>query len=264
MNDLIAQYTHADEDSRLVRQNIARMEFDTTTHLMEKYIPQGTQITEVGAATGRYSLHYAAQGISVNAVELVPDQVEILTRKSQEQQINLSIYESSATDLSFIDSDSQDVVLILGPFYHLQKESDRQQAMAEAYRVLKPGGVVAVAYISRHFVAGLFAQHFPELITPDVLSELSEQGLVSHEAADQFFRVGYFCTPEEIEQRVQQPGFELLEHAATDGYGRYVSNGVNGFDENTYQHWLEYHFTVCREPSLLGSSNHGLVIARKR
>ncbi|KEQ16903.1 hypothetical protein [Endozoicomonas numazuensis] len=54
MDDLIAHYTDTDEDLRLIRQNIARMEFDTTIHLMEKYIPQGTQITEVGAATGSF------------------------------------------------------------------------------------------------------------------------------------------------------------------------------------------------------------------
>ncbi|WP_062267817.1 class I SAM-dependent methyltransferase [Endozoicomonas arenosclerae] len=263
MSDLIEQYTNADEDLRLVRQNITRLEFDTTLHLMEKYIQPGSVLTEVGAATGRYSLHYAAQGNHVTAVELAPDQVEIISRKAREQQIDLRVCEGSAVDLSFIDSESQDIVLILGPLYHLQELSELQQAMEEAFRVLKPGGIVAVAYISRHFVAGLFAQHFPELITPEVLNELSAQGCVSHEKADRFFRVGYFCKPEEIEHLVTDNGFELLEHAATDGYGRYIRQSVNEFDEATYQNWLQYHFSTCREPSLLGSSNHGLVIARK-
>ena len=34
MNELIAQYTGADENSRLTRQNITKIEFDTTMHLL--------------------------------------------------------------------------------------------------------------------------------------------------------------------------------------------------------------------------------------
>lgn len=110
----------------------------------------------------------------------------------------------------------------------------------------------------------MFAQKFPNLISGRVLEELHRYGTVSHPDWPRFFRVGYFATPEEIETLVTESDFDLLEHAATDGFSRSLSSGVNNFSPSQYQAWLEYHLQTCKEPSLLGASNHGLLIAQKR
>ena len=44
---------------------------------------------------------------------------------------------------------SFDVVLLLGPLYHLLEREDRLCALAEARRVVPTGGLVAAAAISR-------------------------------------------------------------------------------------------------------------------
>ncbi len=264
MEDLIEQYTNADENARLTRQYITQMEYDTTMHAILPYLSRGTQVCELGAATGRYSFALAQLGCEVTAVELVPDQVRILRSNADQKGLAVSIYQGDACDVSFLSDESQDVLLILGPLYHLRTQSQREQAMAEARRVLKPDGVIAIAYISRYFIAGLFAQKFPELIIPDVLTELYELGTVSHEKADSFFRVGYFATPQEMNTLLDDHTFSIERHLATDGFGRYIAEGVNRFNTDQYQVWLQHHLTVCDEPSLLGSSNHGLIIGRKR
>ncbi|MCW8330170.1 methyltransferase domain-containing protein [Photobacterium sp. SDRW27] len=263
MQELIDQYTDADEDERLTRQFITQMEFDTTMHVLKEYLVPGAKVVEQGAATGRYSLHFAKMGCKTTAVELVPDQVSILRSKVKEQGLALSIYEGNACSVPFIESHSQDLCVILGPLYHLQTQEQRNQAISEANRILKPGGILAVAYISRYFVAGMFAQQFPQLVTPKVLSTLSESGLVPSKLADSFFNVGYFATPSEMEKLVSEHGFTKLRHVATDGFGRYIASGVNHFSPEQYASWLAYHLKTCDEPSLLGSSNHGLVIAKK-
>ena len=73
---------------------------------------------------------------------------------------------------------------------------------------------------------------FPELVTPDVYSKLLNEGVVTSSAADRFFQVGYFATPTEMEELVEEQGFKLVSHIATDTF------------------------------TLLRSSNHGLVIAQ--
>ncbi|GHA52527.1 hypothetical protein GCM10007086_28250 [Photobacterium aphoticum] len=83
MEELIAQYTGADEDERLTRQYITQLEFDTTMHKLADYLSPGTRICEIGAATGRYSLTFSALGCEVTSVELAPDQVDILRKKRQ-------------------------------------------------------------------------------------------------------------------------------------------------------------------------------------
>jgi len=256
-------YAKFDEDNRLVCQNITRIEFDTTTSILGNYIAPESHVTELGAATGRYSLHYAQQGMKVSAVELVPELVEQLNDNAKRKSLNLSVYEANATDVSFIENDSQDVVLILGPLYHIQSKSDREAVLQEAHRILKPNGVVAIAYISRFFVAGLLAKMSSDLVLPSVLSQLNESGLVTSPDVDPFFRTGYFAKPSEIESLAIQAGFSVENHIATDGYVRFIGQEINQLSENQYQAWLKYHLSTCSEPSLLGSSNHGLVIAKK-
>jgi len=263
MQELIDQYTGADEDSRLTRQYIAQMEFDTTMDALKAYLTPKVKVIELGAATGRYSLNFAKMGCDTTAIELAPEQVNILKSKAKEQGLALSIHEGNACSVPFIESHSHDLCVILGPLYHLQTQEQRDQAIAEAYRILKPNGVLAVAYISRYFVAGMFAQQFPQLVTPEVLSTLLESGLVPTTLADNFFNVGYFATPAEVETLVAEGGFYKLRHVATDGFNRYISSGVNTFTPEQYQTWLRYHLKTCDEPSLLGSSNHGLLLARK-
>ncbi|MGV2988120.1 class I SAM-dependent methyltransferase [Vibrio sp. E150_011] len=263
MQKLIEQYTGVDEDGRLTRQLITKMEFDTTMRALDDYLSPGIKILEQGAATGRYSLNFAKMGCDTTAVELVPEQVDILKRKAAEKGLALSVYEGNACSVPFVETSSQDVCVILGPLYHLQTQAERDLAISEAYRVLKTDGIIAVAYISRYFVAGMFAQQSPELITPEVLSTLLESGLVPSQLADGFFNVGYFATPAEIEDLIAEGGFAKLRHLSTDGFGRYISSGINNFTSEQYETWLRYHLKTCDEPSLLGSSNHGLVIARK-
>lgn len=256
-------YANFDEDNRLTSQNITRLEFDTTLSQLGQYIENGKFLTELGAATGRYSLHFAQQGLNVTAVELVPELVAQLKENSKARKLDVHIYEGNATQLDFLADGSQDIVLALGPLYHLQSIEERHAVVKEAKRVLKPGGIFAVAYISRFFVAGLLAKMSPALVSPDVLSELHETGLVTTFNVDAFFRTGYFATPTEMESLLNQHGFELEKHIATDGFSRYIGQEVNDLTEEQYQAWLNYHLSVCDEPSLLGSSNHGLVVVRK-
>lgn len=261
--EYLGYYANFDEDNRLTSQNITRLEFDTTVNRLSQYVRQSKTLTELGAATGRYSLHFAQRGMDVTAVELVPELVEQLKKNSELQELDIHIHEANATQLDFIPDSSQDIVLALGPFYHLQSSSERQAVVDQACRVLKKGGIFAVAYISRFFVAGLLAKMSPYLVAPEILSELNETGLVTTPNVDAFFRTGYFAKPSEMETLLTKNNFKLESHISTDGFSRYIGQEVNQLTEEQYQAWLSYHLSVCEEPSLLGSSNHGLVIARK-
>lgn len=261
--EYMGYYANFDEEQRLVCQNITRIEFDTTVNQLEAFTQSANKLTELGAATGRYSIYYAQKGLEVTAVELVPELVSQLEDNAAEQGVELNIHEANATDVNFIPDSSQDIVLILGPLYHIQNEGERQAVIKEAHRILKPNGIAAVAYISRFFVAGLLAKMSHVLVTPQVLGELHETGLVTSKDVDPFFRTGYFATPDEVESLVQSEGLDVEKHVATDGFGRYIGAEINALSEQEYQAWLQYHLMVCSEPSLLGSSNHGLVIARK-
>ncbi|MFS1500335.1 class I SAM-dependent methyltransferase, partial [Vibrio splendidus] len=142
-------YAKFDEEKRLLSQNITRIEFDTTINVLGSYLELAGRLTELGAATGRYSLHYVRQGMDVTAVELVPELVEQLKYNAETQNLDLVVHEANATNVSFIENGTQDVVLVLGPLYHIQSKSGREAVLKEANRILKPNGIVAIAYNSR-------------------------------------------------------------------------------------------------------------------
>ena len=137
-------YSNYDEDGRLLSKH-GQVEYLTTMRYINKYLRPGMRILEVGAATGRYSHALAQAGYCVDAVELVQHNIDIFNEKTVAGE-NVTIRQGDARDLSFYGDDIFDMTLILGPMYHLFTEEDRKQALREAIRVTKPGGIIFAAY----------------------------------------------------------------------------------------------------------------------
>lgn len=144
-------YEGYDEDSRLIKDNSHRVEFITTTHILDEKIKAGSKILDVGAGTGRYSSYYFNRGNKITALDIVPKNVEIMEEKFKAvKSEDLEIRLGDAKDLSLFESNTFDVVLCLGPMYHLLNYEDQIKCIDECLRVLKPDGILAVAYINRY------------------------------------------------------------------------------------------------------------------
>ena len=61
----------------------------------------------------------------------------------------------------------------------------------------------------------------------------------------------------------RQNGLAITEHFAQDGLTPLFSKKVDGWTQEEFKVWCNYHYSVCREKSLLGSSNHVIIIGRK-
>lgn len=81
-------------------------------------------------------------GYQLTLFDLTPLHVDTARAKG------LDAYVADARALPIANA-TMDVVLLLGPLYHLSDPNDRRQALAEAFRVLKPGGLISAAALSR-------------------------------------------------------------------------------------------------------------------
>ena len=137
-------YSNYDEEGRLLSKH-GSVEFLTTLRYIEKYLQPGMRILEIGAATGRYSHALAQQRYEVDAVELIQHNIDIFRAKTRPGE-TVTIRQGNAKDLSFIADETYDITLLLGPMYHLFTEEEKLQALAEAIRVTKKGGIIFTAY----------------------------------------------------------------------------------------------------------------------
>lgn len=257
---LINFYNHYDEDSRLVSKH-GSVEFLTTMRYIEKYIRPGSRVLEIGAGTGRYSHALARQGYSVDAVELVEHNIEIFRQNTQAGE-NLTIVQGNAMNLSAFPDNLYDVTLLLGPLYHLYSADDKQQALREAIRVTKQGGVIFAAYVISD--GCLLDEGFKRGNIS--VSEYIEKGLLDaqtfaakSEPKDLFELV----RKEDIDDIMSAFTVTRLHYVAADGCALFMREAIDAMDNDSFELYLKYHFATCERKDLLGITSHAIDIFRK-
>ena len=119
---------------------------------------------------------------------------------------------------------SQDAVLLFGPLYHLTEAAQRRQALAEARRVLRPGGRLLAMAVSR-FASLLDGLYEDWLDDPD-FRPIVDQDLIDgqHRNPDpvgrpEFFTTAYFHTPDGLASEIEQAGFTGTAIYGVEGPG---------------------------------------------
>ncbi|MBQ8402419.1 MAG: GNAT family N-acetyltransferase [Clostridia bacterium] len=262
---LTAYYNRYDEEGRLL-SNHGQVEYRTTMRYIHRYLHPGARILEIGAGTGRYSLALAAEGYAVTAVELIPHNLTLLREKIV-PGMSIETYEGNALDLSFLPAGAYDMVLLLGPVYHLYREEDKITALKEALRLTRSGGVLGIAYCMADPTAFQYCFHRDENGNYRI-HDLRRRGLV-----DDDFRL--YSTPEELFELIRPADADRLlsrfhgqadrlHFVGTDMCTGYMRDNVDAMDAETFRLFLRYHDTICERTDLVGASHHTLDIWKKR
>jgi 2-polyprenyl-3-methyl-5-hydroxy-6-metoxy-1,4-benzoquinol methylase len=251
-------YNNYDENGRLLSKH-GQVEYLTTMRYIEKYLRPGMRVLEIGAATGRYSHTLAREGYRVDAVELIQHNIDIFNTLTQPGE-DITIRQGNAMDLSFFQDETYDITLLLGPMYHLYAEEEQLKALSEAIRVTKKGGIIMAAYCGNdativQFCFGrgmLREQRYQELIDFDTFKASSDPAELF-----QLYRI------EDIDALMENFHTERLHFVGTDMAANYMRNIVDEMDEEFFELFLKYHFTICERKDMVGVSHHFLDIFRK-
>lgn len=251
-------YNNYDEDNRLLSRH-GIVEYLTTMHYIEKYLKTDAKVLEIGAGTGRYSHSIAKKGYKVDAIELVEHNIEIFKKNTTANEI-ITISKGNAIDLSEFNDNSYDVTLLLGPMYHLSTEEEQLKALTEAVRVTKKGGIILSAYCmgdATLLTYGFMQKHLYEIISDCELDD-SFGSYKKPWGIFQLYRI------EDIKRLRCKLNVEPLHLVGVDGYSNHMRDVLAHMDDNTFNLYLKYHFSICERPEMLGISHHTLDIFKKK
>jgi ubiquinone/menaquinone biosynthesis C-methylase UbiE len=138
------------ERSRLFPGGQPSLEFVRSMELLERLLPAPpARLLDVGGGPGAYAVPLARRRYRVHLVDPVPlhvDQARQASGAGPAARFTAAL--GDARELAEPDA-SQDAVLLFGPLYHLTRAGQRRQALAQARRVLAPGGRLLAMAVSR-------------------------------------------------------------------------------------------------------------------
>ncbi len=260
---VIESYENYREEDRLSTNNARKIEFLTTVKALDEIIKGKKTILDCAAGTGIYSFYYADKGHTVTATDITPRHIEVIRSTLRNKPYKMETAVLDATDMSIFENESFDVVLNMGPFYHLVDASDRGKCMRESLRVLKKGGFLITAYIPRYYVFQYVATQNKDFLDAKLAKQIIQTGELHHDDEKCFWTDTYYSTYEEMEQLYQQHGVTVIDHFAQDGATAHFSEKVDNWTDEEFKIWCDYHYSVCREKSLLGASNHVIIAGQK-
>ncbi|MEU4805304.1 class I SAM-dependent methyltransferase [Actinosynnema sp. NPDC023587] len=257
MTDLTRHYTAVfAEDDRLHRTPHGRLEFLRTRELVRRHLTGPARVLDVGGGTGVHARWLAADGHRVHLVDVVPAHVDTASALP-----GVTAEVGDARDLPVQDGDV-DVVLLLGPLYHLVSAADRARALAEARRVLRPGGVLVAAAISRYLSA--LEAGTTGALTPDLVAPIAEVIACGRYDGHVGFTETHWHTAGELRDEVAAAGFRDVAVHGVEGpaWPALDVAGTDGFDD-LVDAALRCARLVEDDPLLINASAHFLAFARR-
>ncbi|MCI8442782.1 MAG: class I SAM-dependent methyltransferase [Provencibacterium sp.] len=253
---IIEQYDLKKEDGRNSLSRSAGLEFYYTKKHLQGLIKKSDRILEIGCATGYYGFYYADKCREYLGIDIVPAHIQRFQQRIAERRLqNVSCRLGDATALQDIEDGSFDIVLCLGPMYHLPP-AGRELAFAECARVCRKGGIAAFAYINKIGVyagACILDSRYP--------TELANRCVLENGTDDIRPDIFFYTTPEQMNAQAQGCGFHKIKNLGTDFF--LLMDVVNGMDDARFETLRPLYDQMAGSESCTGLSNHALLVCRK-
>lgn len=257
------------EWKRLAQDSYHRLEFDTTLHFLKKYLPKKGLILDAGGGPGRYTIELAKLGYDVVLLDLTPRLLKIAKRQIKKTRVQnkvKQVIEGSIDDLSIFKNNTFDAVICSGgALSHIVKYKQREKAIDELIRVAKRNAPIFISLIGRLAVLIGELVRFPgEIEIKKVFQSVRDRG-------DYFggygFTACHFYLPEELKESLRKRKAKILEMVGLEGLATYHQKETNKLFRKypkSWKVWWKTHLKTCTHPSVVGISEHILIICKKQ
>jgi ubiquinone/menaquinone biosynthesis C-methylase UbiE len=265
---VVSHYASGYEGRRLYAGS-GQIERERTREMLERFLPAPpATVLDIGGGPGGHACWLAQRGYEVHLVDITPLHVR-MARKASAAQPATPLASASVGDARALAwrSETIDAALLLGPLYHLTRAEDRLQALREAYRALRAGGVLLAAGISRYasLFDGLRHEFLKDPQFAAIVSQDLEDGQHRNSSGNpSYFMDTFFHHPEELRREVAAAGFQVRGIYGVEGPA-WLAHDLDAWwsNETHRELLLRLARVVEEEPSLSGVSAHLVTVASK-
>ena len=224
---------------------------------IKKYLKKfnSPKIADIGAGTGAYCVPLADEGFDVTAVEYTQKNLQKLRAKHS----NVKTFLGDAQNLKLLDNEKFDLTLLFGPMYHLLSFEQKINALKEAKRITKKGGIIMVSYYMNEY-AVLFHGFIEGNIKQSIKENRLDKTFHIKSKDDDIFS---FDRLKDINQYKNTVGLKRKEIFAPDGASDYIRQQLNNMDLETFELFKKYQLNISKNKELLGSSSHVVDVLQK-
>ena len=265
--EIEGHYQQAVEAERLAAEQ-GELERLRTQEILARDLPSPPAVIfDVGGAAGVYAIPLAQQGYHVHLIDPVGLHLEQARARAEAAGVALaSITRGDARKLD-VAAGTADTVILLGPLYHLVEQSDRLLALREARRILKSGGILFAAAISRFasLIDGVSRGFFQDPAFRRIVAGDLASGQHRNPTDNAYyFTTAFFHRPEELDAEIREAGFEEVRVLAVEGPIWSAAQFSQAWgDPVQREDLMKFLSLVEREPSIIGASGHLLAVGRR-
>jgi len=267
MSEIVKGYydDNAQGEWQRLENPYSKIEFLSTLYLIDKYFPKEGSVLDVGSGPGRYSIEMLKRGFDVSLWELSSKELEIAKEKIEGLGLRAQAYIcQDALKLDLVEDEKYDIVLLMGPLYHIQDDEGRMRVLKNTRRILKSGGRAIIAYLNSWGILKAGVTEFFEAFSDiqNVYNYLDDQKF----GADRSFTEVYFATPPRALEEVKNAGFEIVSYAGAEGFLGGIESGMKKLyaeHRDIYDNLVKVAAETCEYPQYRDATEHLHIVVQK-
>lgn len=264
IDDIINYYSQNRESERHQTQ---QLEFAIMSRVLKSLLSQKQlRVLELGAGSGYYTKLLADMGHQVVAVEPVKELIEQNQNFCKKSHLDDRVewIHSDARDLNGKIQGEFDVILNMGPLYHLIAGSDRKTLLQQSKTFLKEQGLMMSVMLSRiGYLSYILAKQPESLVQdPEGFRDIMTQGFDPNHPRNGTFR-GYFTDLNEVAKLHQEVGLQIQKLHVLDPIIGGLDSTFNQLANDLKEVWAEILFAFSSDSAFWNTGRTWLIISSK-
>jgi SAM-dependent methyltransferase len=136
-----AQYSTPD----VIREYSTVGMFPSEAKIVSQFIPEGSDVLELGCGAGRVTVDMARRGYRMTGVDLMPTMLAVAKEQAEANGVEIDLRVMDVTELTFSPESYSCVYYSFNGLEQIPGRAKRQKVLEDVYRILEPGGTFILA-----------------------------------------------------------------------------------------------------------------------